>query len=105
MQEYTTLEDAISQQGEENKRLGRTQPFILRFGTSYFFIADCKPIVVKPSSPSVAIDTLYKSYYVMNLEFPAQTSVMHNFMVQFILQIKSNMTAKAMKLFAEIADD
>jgi hypothetical protein len=105
LQGSTTLEEAIKQQSGDSERWGRTQPYILRFGTSFFIVADSNPIVVKPSSLSVALDTLLKLFYVVNVEFPCQTRVMHNLMAQVILQVKCNLSAKAMKIFAEIADD
>jgi hypothetical protein len=98
----SSLEAAIRQQTDNGVQLQRTQPFILRFSNTLFVIADSTPIMIKPATIPVALDVLLKSYYVLNVSYPRQASVLYDFMQHTVLDLKGKLSAKAMKLHSEL---
>lgn len=67
-----------------------------------FLVADGTPVVIKPSTMPVAIDLLMKSFFVLNLHFPRQTAVVHNFLQHTLIAMPSKLRAKALKLHGEL---
>lgn len=89
-------------QRDENTKLLRTQPYILKLGQNYFVMIDGSAIIVKPYSLALAVDVLLKSFYVFNIMYPKQTVVFHKFMVHMVLDLQSNLTPKSIKLVNEL---
>jgi hypothetical protein len=74
----------------------------VKIGQSLFIFVDGNAIVVKPYSMALAIDVLLKSFFVFNIVYPKQTSVVHNFLVHTVLDMKCSLTPRAMKLHGEL---
>ena len=73
----------------KNQELKRSQPYILKIkpGTYFVMIEDCA-ITIQPSSMAMALDTLFKSFYVFNMELTRSLSVMFGFLGSFAYKIK-----------------
>ena len=93
-QDEITLDEAVKSQTEKSQKLKRTQPFLLRFATGYFIVTDGTPIIVKPPSLAVAIDNLLKAFFVFNIKYPPQISVVCDFLAHMLLGMNTSMSAK-----------
>jgi hypothetical protein len=104
LQPGTSLELAIEEMKARNQELNRSQPYILKIKPATFFVMidDCA-IAVQPSSMAVALDTLFKTFYVFNTEYPKSLSVMYGFLSYFLYKLKGHKaTPKAQKLWTDI---
>ncbi len=103
-QEPLDLEVALKLLQQQNATIERTQPFLLKLGTSFFIVADSCPIIVKPPSLSVGVDTLLKSFFVWNVKYSKQVTVAYSFLQHVLLDIAAlNISPKATKLTSELA--
>ena len=98
----SSLDEVLKEQGDFSSKLGRSQPYILRFQDKLFIVADSSIVVVKPSTLAVAVDTLLKSFFFFNVSYPRHTSVVHHLFQHCVVDIKANLSAKANKLYREV---
>jgi hypothetical protein len=103
VQEPMSLHEALLKQQKMNDRLDRTRPYILQIGRSLFIVADGCSVVVQPPKLSVAFDILMKSFFVFNMQFPKQISVIYTFLQHALLGVdSSSLTPRAQKLANEL---
>ncbi len=81
----SSLDEVLKEQGDLSSKLGRSQPYILRFQDNLFIVADSSIVVVKSSTLAVAVDTLLKSFFFFNVSYPRHTSVVHHLLQHCVL--------------------